>query len=163
MIRLRTIHPYLVASDAEHSRNLVWMFAPGYLILHGIIATCLPQKFDPLSTIFIVLAESAAIIACATTLKTSCASAKTLWLLLCGAIFIHSMAMGLEAVTEITQTPILNHVGGFQILLSMLYAVPLLAAVSIQHDQRILRVVRIISTVLSIAFGAVLYFEVFTS
>jgi hypothetical protein len=54
--------------------------------------------------------------------------------------------MGLEAATEITQIPILNHVGGFQILLSMFYGVPLLAAVSIQPDPRILPVVRIINT-----------------
>jgi diguanylate cyclase (GGDEF)-like protein len=162
MNRLRTIHPYPVAPHPERARIPLWIFVPVFLILHGIIATCLPERFDPLSTIFIVVAEAAAITACVVTFNKVFASAKTFWLLLGGSIFIHSIAMGLEAATEITQTPILNHVGGFQILLSMFYGVPLLVAVSIQHDQKILPVMRIINTGLSIAVGTVLYFEIFS-
>ena len=139
----------------------VWSFVPAYLLLHLFVATCLPERFDPLSTLFIVLAELVAIAVCFLGFRTA-GTARAFWLLLVGAIAIHAMAMGVEAATEITKTPILNHAGGIQILLSMLSAVPLLVAVSIQNDPRILPVSRIIHGTLSLTIGAVIYFEIFS-
>lgn len=139
----------------------VWTFVPAYLLLHLLVATCLPEKFDPVSTLFIVLAELVAIVACFRGFRTA-GTARAFWLLLIGAIAIHAMAMGVEAVTEITKTPILNHAGRIQILLSMLSAVPILAAVSLQNDERILPISRIIHGTLSLTIGAVIYFEIFS-
>src|SRR5438045_5395328 len=72
------------------------------------------------------------------------------WLLLVCSMLFHSTAMGLDIATEISQTPradarpscpwwsaTFNFVPGFQIFFSMLYDVPLLAAVSLQSDRRI--------------------------
>jgi len=70
--------------------------------------------------------------------------------------------MTLDMVTEITQTPTLNFVPGFQIYFSMLYGLPLLLAVSLQRDRRIRSISRTINAVLSFAIGAVLYLEIFS-
>jgi diguanylate cyclase (GGDEF)-like protein len=83
------------------------------------------------------------------------------WFLLVAAILIHSAGMSLDAVDEMIHAPLLNHVPGIQIFLSMLYGVPLLVAVSIQNDERIVRTARIIHASLSIAIGSVIYFEIF--
>lgn len=69
--------------------------------------------------------------------------------------------MGFEFVTEFAEIKIANHDGGLQILLSLLYGVPLLAAVSLQNDTRILRVSRIVHGILSLTIGAVIYLEIF--
>lgn len=143
------------------ARIPVWTFVLAFLLLHLFVATSLPEKFDPLSTIFIVLAELVAIAVCSWGFR-SAGAARGFWILLIGAIAIHATAMGVEAATEVAKTPILNHAGGIQILLSVLSGVPLLVAVSIQNDPRILPVSRIIHAILSLAIGAVIYFEIFS-
>lgn len=161
MVQLKTIEAEPILFHGARARTPVWVFVPAYLLLHLFVATCLPSRYDPISTIFIVLAELTAVAACLKGARIAVA-ARTFWLLLIASICIHAMAMSLEAATEIRQTPVLNHVGGIQILLSMLYGVPLLVAVSIQNDARILRVSRIIHAILSLAIGAVIYFEIFS-
>jgi len=69
--------------------------------------------------------------------------------------------MSVELITELAEIEIANHAGGFQVLLSLLYGVPLLAAVSLQNDSRILRVSRIVHGILSLTIGAVIYLEIF--
>jgi diguanylate cyclase (GGDEF)-like protein len=83
------------------------------------------------------------------------------WLLLVCSMLFHSTAMGLDIATEISQTPTLNFVPGFQIFFSMLYDVPLLVAVSLQSDRRIWAMARTIHAILSVAIGAVLYLQIF--
>ena len=161
MVQLKAIEAEPIPFHGARVRTPVWIFVPAYLLLHLFVATCLPSRYDPISTIFIVLAELIAVAACMKGARATVA-ARTFWLLLIASICIHAMAMSLEAATEIRQTPVLNHVGGIQILLSMLYGVPLLVAVSIQNDTRILRVSRIIHAILSLAIGAVIYFEIFS-
>jgi diguanylate cyclase (GGDEF)-like protein len=138
-----------------------WWFVPAFLLLHGVIATCLPERLDPLSTIFIVLAELAAMAACFRTAREAHSATRAFWFLLIAAIFFHSAAMSLDAAAEIAQTPILNHIGGLQILLSMFYDVPLLVAVSIQNDRRILLPARIILGLLSVTIGTIVYRQIF--
>jgi diguanylate cyclase (GGDEF)-like protein len=140
----------------------LWAFIPAYLLLHGIIATCLPEWLDPLSTIFIVLAEWIAIAACIHASRGADFETRIFWYLFSAAIAVHSVAMSLDAAVEITQAPVLNHVPGIQIFLSLLSGVPLLVAVSIQNDRRILRTARIVHASLSIAIGALIYFEIFS-
>ncbi len=161
MVRLKTIEAKPVLFHGASAGIPTWVFAPAFLLLHLFVATCLPSRYDPISTIFIVLAELTAVAACLKGARIAVA-ARTFWLLLIASICIHAMAMSLEAATEIRNTPALNHVGGIQILLSMLYGVPLLVAVSIQNDTRILRVSRIIHAILSLAIGAAVYFEIFS-
>jgi diguanylate cyclase (GGDEF)-like protein len=144
----------------EQVQVLLWTFAPAYLLLHGIIATCLPAWLDPLSSVFIVLAELVAIGACVIARRRA-GTARMFWVLLIGAIVVHSAAMSLDVATEIAQLPVLNHIGGVQIFLSMLYGVPLLVAVSIQNDPRVRLVGRVIHASLSIAIGAALYLQIF--
>jgi diguanylate cyclase (GGDEF)-like protein len=140
----------------------IWSIAPAYLLVHGIVATCLPHWLDPLSTIFIVLAELAALAVSLLAAKSVSSSVRMLWLLLACSILFHSIAMSLDAMAEITGAPVFNYVPGFQIYFSMLYGVPLLVAVSLQSDQRILRIARTIHSLLSLAIGIVLYLEIFT-
>lgn len=140
-----------------------WVFVPAYLLLHGIIATCLPAWFDPLSTIFIVLAELIAIAACVNASRDTNSEIRILWLIFGVAILVHSAAMSLDAAAEITHAPLLNHLPGIQIFLSILSGVPLLVAVSIQNDRRIIHAARIIHGALSIAIGGLIYFGIFNS
>jgi hypothetical protein len=130
---------------------------PAYLVLHGIAATCLPDRLAPLSTLCIVLAEMAAIAAALRASRNVAYPMRIWWLLLVCSMLLHSTAMSLDIATEIRQTPTFNFVPGFQILFSMLYFVPLVGAVSMQSDRRIWAVARIIDAVLSVAIGAVLY------
>ncbi len=139
-----------------------WALAPAYLVLHAIVATCLPDRLAPLSTFCIVLAELAAIVASFRASRRVTYPARMGWLLLSMAILFHAVAMTLDMVTELTQTPVFNFVPGFQIYFSMLYSVPLLVAVSLQRDRRIRSVSRLINGLLSFAIGAVLYLEIFT-
>src|SRR6185437_9983017 len=115
------------------TRIAVWAFFPTFLLFHGIVATCLPGRFDPLSTIFIVLAEWTAVAMCIRAMRLTDASIRVFWLLLAGAIFLHSVAMSLDAVTEIAGTQALNHVPAIQILFSMLSGILLIVTVSIQN------------------------------
>jgi len=142
------------------ARLAVWAFLPAFLLLHGVVATCLPSRFDPLSTIFIVLAEWTAIAFCLRAMRTTEASTRAFWLLLSGAIFVHSLAMTLDAVTEIAQTQV-NHVPALQVLLSTLSGVLFLVTVSIQNDRGIRLVARTVHFVLSIAIGTAIYFQIF--
>ena len=138
-----------------------WTFVPGFLLIHLLVATCLPERFSPLSTIFIVVAELTAIAACMHAARRDSA-ARGFWLLLAGAMVFHSAAMSMDAVTEITGAPMFNHVPALSILLSMFYGVPLLVAVSFQNDRRVLLTARLIHTLLSMAIGAVIYLEIFS-
>jgi hypothetical protein len=54
----------VVSREAQAIRRNLWLLGLLYLGLHGFAATCLPDRFDPLSTFFIVFAEIAAIVAC---------------------------------------------------------------------------------------------------
>lgn len=135
---------------------------PAYLLMHGIVATCLPDKLAPLSTFCIVLAELAAIVASLTTSRSVAYPARMWWLLVVCSMLFQSMAMSLDIATEITHTAVFNFVPGFQIFFSMLYGVPLLAAVSLQIDSRIWAMSRTTNALLSVAIGAVLYIQIFT-
>ncbi|HUA91201.1 MAG TPA: GGDEF domain-containing protein [Terracidiphilus sp.] len=150
------------AIHQERARNSLWAIAPAFLLLHGIVATCLPEWLDPLSTFCIVLAEWGAIVVCIRVTRRTDGPVRILWLLLVCAILFHSIAMSLDVVTEMTGTLTLNYVPRLQIFFSMLYGVPLLVAVSMQSDRRILVITRVIHTVLSIAVGAVLYLLIFS-
>ena len=138
-----------------------WSFVPGFLVAHLVVATCLPHRFDPLSTIFIVLAELAASLACIQAARAD-SMARGFWLLLIGAMVFHSAAMGMDAFTEITGAPMFNHVPALSVLLSMFCCVALLVAVSFQNDSRVLLAARFIHTLLSLAIGAVIFLEIFS-
>ena len=138
-----------------------WTFVAGFVLTHLVVATCLPERFAPLSTIFIVVAEFAAIGASIHASRRDFA-ARGFWLLLVGAMVFHSAAMSMDAVTEITGAPMFNHVPALSVLLSMFYGVPLLVAVSFQNDSRVHVSARFIHTLLSIAIGAVIYLEIFS-
>lgn len=158
----KTIEPVVVPVRQGHAKAYLWCFVPAVLSAHAIVATCLPGGLDPLSTVFIVLAEWMAIAACVLASRRADITTRWFWILLIGAILIHSLAMSLDAVIEITHAPMLNHVPGISVLLSMLWGVPLLVAVSWQSDQRVLLGARLIHTTLSLATGVVIYFEIFS-
>src|SRR5579862_9407509 len=158
MKSLFTIQSAAVPARVERARVWVWTFVPAFMLVHGIVATCLPEWLDPLSTVFIVLAEWTAIAACLGASRRAKPPARMFWFLLVGAIFLHSAAMSMDAYTEITHAPMLNHVPAISVLLSMLWGVPLLVAVSLQSDRRVLLLARLINTVLSLAVGALIYF-----
>jgi len=162
MIRSDTIQPSSSLWSFARVRLSLWLLVPSYLLLHVLVATCLPAKFDPLSTIFIVLAEWGAIASCLKASGSSTRSGRFFWLLLIAAISFHSAAMSLDALTEIARVPLLNHVPALQVLLSMMYGVPLLYAVSLQSDRRVGVIARVIHAVLSIAIGALIYVQIFS-
>ena len=152
----------MFAIQQNRVRLWLWALALSYLLLHGIVATCLPDRLAPLSTFCIVLAELAAIAASFRASQSAAHPARTWWLLLAGSMLFHSTAMCLDIATEITHKAVFNFVPGFQIFFSMLYGVPLLVAVSLQSDTRILAMARTISALLSFAIGAVLYLQIFS-
>lgn len=106
-----------------------WTVGLLFLLLHGIVSTCLPAKLDPLSTLCIVLAEVAAMAAAIRASSKADPAMRLLWWLLAAAVMFHSTAMSLDFVMEATDAPVLNYVPGLSIFFSMLYSVPLLAAV----------------------------------
>ena len=140
----------------------IWAIPPLYLLLHGLVATCLPSRLDPLSTACIVLAEWGAVAVSIRAAQRSRYPARALWLLLGCAILLHSVAMALDVVAETSGAPEFNFVPGFQIFFSMLSSVPLLVAVSLQSDRRTVRTARIAYGLLSFAICAVLYLQLFT-
>jgi diguanylate cyclase (GGDEF)-like protein len=152
----------LNAVHQNRVRRWLWALAPAYLLLHGIVATCLPDRLAPLSTLCIVVAELAALVAALRASRLVAYPTRMAWVLLAISILLHSTAMTLDMVTEITETPVFNFVPGFQIYFSMLSSVPLFVAVSLQSDKRMRNVSRVISGLLSFAIGAVLYLEIFT-
>ncbi len=152
----------MFAIHHDRERLLLWVIVPAFLLVHGIVATCLPDWLDPLSTFLIVLAEWAAMAACFIASRRAEYPVRVLWLLLVCSMLFHSTAMSLDVATEIKGTPTFNYVPGFQIFFSMLYGVPLLVAISMQSDRRILRITRAIHALLSVAVGVVLYLQIFT-
>jgi diguanylate cyclase (GGDEF)-like protein len=146
----------------RRGRWYFWALAPGFLLVHLIVSTCLPEKLDPLSTFFIVLAEMGALTAALLVSRQAESRARILWWLLSAALIFHSTAMSLDAVTEALGAPMFNHVPGLSIFFSMLSGVPLLAAVSMQFDSRILKVARVTNAILSLAIGALLYVQIFS-
>lgn len=139
-----------------------WIYALLFLLVHGVVSTCLPEKLDPLSTLCIVLAEWGALAAALRYSRKVDFPGRVLWWLLAAAILFHSTAMSLDFTTEATGAAVLNYVPGLSIFFSMLYGVPLLAAVSMQFDRRILRVSQAANAVLSLAIGALLYVQIFS-
>ena len=137
----------------------MWAIAPAYLLLHLIVATCLPDRWDPLSTFCIVLAELAAMAAALRASRLAQGPILVFWLLLVCSILFHSTAMSLDIIAEITNAPEFNYVPRFQIFFSLLYGVPLLVAVSMQSERRTWFVTRTIHAILSVAVGAVLYLQ----
>lgn len=140
----------------------LWAFALLFLLLHGLASTCLPERLDPLSTFFIVLAELCAMAAALRASRAAESPSRILWWLLASSIACHSTAMTLDGIREITGTPVFNYVPGLSIFFSMLYGVPLLGAVSMQFDRRILRAARVTNAVLSLAIGLLLYLQIFS-
>ena len=95
-----------------------WLFVPAFLLVHLLVATCLPIRFDSLSTVFIVLAELAAISTSLRAVRRD-AIGRGFWFLLTGAIFFHSAAMTNDALTEFNGGPMFNHVPALSVMLSM--------------------------------------------
>ncbi|HEY1501199.1 MAG TPA: GGDEF domain-containing protein [Acidobacteriaceae bacterium] len=152
-----------VSVTAQRSRwRLMAALAFLFLLSHVFVSTCLPERLAPLSTLWIVLAEMGAFIAALRASGKVRSPARILWWLLASAILFHSTAMTLDAVTETLGTPVFNYVPGLSIFFSMLYGVPLLAAVSMQTDSRIARVARTTNAVLSLAVGVLLYVQIFS-
>lgn len=133
-----------------------------FFLSHVFVSTCLPERLAPLSTLWIVLAEMGALVATLLASRQVRSPARTLWWLLAAAIVLHSTAMTLDMITEFTGTPVFNYDPGLSVFFSMLYGVPLLAAVSVQADSRILRAARVTNAVLSLATGALLYVQIFS-
>lgn len=144
-----------------HARLLLWAIVPAFLFLHGIVATSLPDRLSPLSTFCIVLIEVAAIAACFRASRNVDYPVRAFWLLVACSMLFSATSASLDIFTEIAHTPVLNHVPRLQIFFSMLYEVPLLVAVSIESDRRILGIPRAIHALLSISIGVVLYLEIF--
>jgi diguanylate cyclase (GGDEF)-like protein len=150
------------AKAQNHVKLLLWTLALLYVISHGIAATCLPERLSPLSTLLIVLVELAAI---AFSLHHSFKvdrSARGLWWLLASAILFHSLAMSLDTIAEATGVPVFDHVPRLSIFFSMLYGIPLLAAVSMQLDRQIRSIAQITYVLLSLALGILLYVQLFS-
>lgn len=138
----------------------LWAFAVFYLVLHGVVATCLRDRLAPLSTLCVVLAEVVAIAAAVRTARRTEAPAQVLWWVLAFGILLHSIAMSLDMVMEATGAPVFNYVPKFSVFFSMLSGLPLLAATSIPFDRRILSVARITHSLLSLAIGALIYLHI---
>ncbi len=139
----------------------LWL-AAAWLLVHGLVATLLPRSFAPVSTLFIVLAELAAIYACVQTSHMAGRSMRTRWWLLAFGILFHAIAMILNLRTELIGAVESNPIPGLQILFSTLYGVPLLLAVSMQFDPRAFRPIRIVNLFLSLALAALFYVQVFS-
>lgn len=144
-------------SGLKPARNVwFWVFVPAYLIVHGVVATCLPERFDPLSTAFIVFAEWIAAAVCVLNFRRS-RQTRLFWVLLCTSILIHSAAMSMDVAVEVLHTPLLNHVPSVQIFLSALYALPLLLIVSVQRDRGVFPAARLIQAGLCAGTGILIY------
>jgi diguanylate cyclase (GGDEF)-like protein len=148
---------------SRQKRRLFWLLAALLLLFHGVVSICLPESMDPLSTLCIVLAELAAIMAAIFASRIAESPTRILWWLLAISIGFHATAMTLDAITEATGTPVFNHDPALSIFFSMLYAVPLLAAVSMQFDSRVLRTARVTNAVFSLAIGVLLYLQISSS
>lgn len=148
---------------SRQKRRLFWLLAALFLFFHGVVSTCLPERMDPLSTLCIVLAELAAIMAALLVSRTVESPTRILWWLLAASIGFHAIEMTLDAITEAAGTPVFNHDPAQSIFFSMLYGVPLLAAVSMQFDDRVLRTARATNAVFSLAIGLLLYLQVSSS
>ena len=150
-------------SIPETHRRIPWgTWAFGYLVLHALIATLLPDRLAPLSTLCIVLAELAAMALCAQTALGSGKPVRMLWWLLALAILLHATAMSLDFRAEVLGITANNFVPGLQVLLGTLVGVPQLLAVSMRFDRYALRPVPVINAALSLATGALFYVEVFS-
>ena len=140
----------------------MWIFALLYLLLHAIIATCLPDKWAPLSTFWIVIAEWAVAAAAFLYSRRVRSAERLLWWLLAFSSLVESLAMCVDMATEVEGIAVLNYVPATSIFLSMLYGLPLLVAVSIQFDRRIVAATRTAVAILSLAIGSLLYVQIFS-
>jgi len=148
-------------SRAGRRSPVLWI-APGFLILHGFLAVLLPTKLTPYSTLCIVLAQLAALYACLRASRSAGSPWRTLWWLLAFSILFAATSASLDLRAEIMNITESNPAPGLQILLSTLYGVPLLLAVSIQFHPRAQLPVRIVSVCLSLATGTLCYVLVFS-
>lgn len=140
----------------------MWLLALFYLLLHGIVATCFPDRLAPLSTLLIVLTEWAAAAFALLASRKIGSAARILWWLLACSCVLESTAMSLDMLNEIRGTSVFNSVPALSIFFSTLYDVPLLAAVSIQFDRRVLSLAGATNAVLSLAVGALLNLQIFS-
>jgi len=140
----------------------MWMLALLYLVLHLLVSTCLPERLAPLSTLFIILAQIAVIVAAWRVSRKLDSSIRLLWWLLAASVGFHAMAMSLDLFSEAFQLPVQNYVPGLSVYCSMLYGVPLLVAVSMPFDRRIVRVARATNALFSLAVGVLLYVQIFS-
>jgi diguanylate cyclase (GGDEF)-like protein len=143
-------------------RILVRWAALAFLVLHGLLALLLPQKLEPLSTLCIVLAELAALIACLLTAQKTNPPARVLWRLMALSILLHSIAISADMITETLGIDGSNPAPVFQVLFSSLYGVPLLLAVSIPFDPRTGRSVKVVNACLALVTGGFFYVLIFS-
>jgi diguanylate cyclase (GGDEF)-like protein len=146
-------HP-LRSSSRSNLHTLVRSVALAFFVVHGLLAVLLPPRLAPLSTLCIVLAELAALCACLVASQTAGSAARVLWRLMALSILLHAIAMGTDLITETMGIRGATPAPWFQVLLSCLYAVPLLLAVSFQFDLRTPRTVQVINLCLAVATSA---------
>jgi diguanylate cyclase (GGDEF)-like protein len=153
----------VLSLSATKARRLVPWLATGCLVLHGAFALLLPERYTPISTLGIVLAQFAAISACLYTARHTGYPWRTLWWLLAFASALSAAGMTADFRAEVMGTTGMDVAPGLQVLLSTLNGVCFLLAVSMQFDPRTtLRAVRIINACLSLAMGATFYVLVFS-
>jgi diguanylate cyclase (GGDEF)-like protein len=140
----------------------MWILALLFLLVHGLVSACLPERLAPLSTLCIILAEVAALVAALRAARKVEARVRVLWWLLAVSVVFHSTAMSLDMISEATGVPVLNYVPGLSIFFSMICGVPLLATVSMSFDKRILRISRATNALLCLAIGTLLYIQIFS-
>jgi diguanylate cyclase (GGDEF)-like protein len=140
---------------------IAWL-AIAFLALHALVATLLPERLAPLSTLCIVLAELAAVTACLRTSREASKPVRGLWWLLAAGTLLHATAMSLDMIAEVIGSSAANPVPGMQVLLATLDEVLVLLAVSLQFDRHALRSPRIISGGLAVVMGGIFGLQIYT-
>ena len=123
-----------------------------FLVLHGCVAILVTTRASFWSGLCVVVVETAAMIACLGSSLRSGGSPRMLWRLTAIAIALDLIGDGIELHAQYQGTDV-NPVPGLPILMFSLYGVPLLMAVSMQFDARLLRQIRMIHWALSAATG----------
>jgi diguanylate cyclase (GGDEF)-like protein len=138
-------------------RAYLFFAVAAFLILHGCVGQMLPMRAAFWSSACVIAIELIAMFAClGFSLRAADSdSPRMLWRLTAFAFALEVISDGIELHMEFLGTAG-NPVPGLPILMSTLYAVPLLMAISLQFDARTLRPIRIVHGVLS-AMTAVLF------
>lgn len=145
------------------SRRLpVYGLALAFFLLHGVAAIALPLRLAPLSTLCVILAEVAAILACLYAARKAGGPVRILWWLLALAALLTAIANMLDMATTAMGIAVSNHAPAVPIFLSTLYCVAMLLAISMRFDLRAFGPVRIINSMLSLAIGALFYVQIFS-